>query len=122
MGTANSTAARSASVGASQLDRDSRVLPAKNRARATNNPFRVLDAPNPRVRDRRRRDLIALLLEWLGGPGAVSDMALVTVRKAAELTVVAETVHAEMLSGHVVDPTVLVRLEGEARRAVRARA
>jgi hypothetical protein len=33
---------------------------------------------------------------------------------------VAETVRAEMLNGRVVDPTALVRLEGEARRAVRA--
>jgi hypothetical protein len=120
METANLAAARPVSVGASQSDRGSRVLPAKNRAKATNNPFFALNTLNPRVRNRRRRDLIAMLIDGLGGPGAVSDMALVTVRKAAELTLVAETVRAEVLNGRVVDPTALVRLEGEARRAVRA--
>jgi hypothetical protein len=45
---------------------------------------------------------------------------LTAVRKAAELTVAAEMLRASMLNGANVDPSNLVKLEGEARRAVRA--
>ena len=47
---------------------------------------------------------------------------LVAVRKAAELTVAAEMARAAVLNGgsNAADLDVLIKLEGEARRAVRA--
>lgn len=71
---------------------------------------------------RRRRDLIALFIDGLGGRDAVTDLTLVTVRKAAELTVAAEAARAAVLAGGkcAADLDMLVKLEGEARRAVRA--
>jgi len=69
---------------------------------------------------RRRRDLVSIYLAALGGRVAVSELQLVQVRKAAELTVAAETVRAQVLAGAAVNVDTLVKLEGEARRAVRA--
>ena len=56
------------------------------------------------------------------GPDAVTDLMLVTVRKAAELTVAAEAARAAVLAGGscAADLDMLVKLEGEARRAIRA--
>jgi hypothetical protein len=68
--------------------------------------------------DRRRRDLVATFMDALGGPSVVND--LTQVRKAAELTALAEATRARMLLGAVTDITALIRIEGEARRACRA--
>jgi cobalamin-dependent methionine synthase I len=70
--------------------------------------------------DRRRRDLVATFMAALGGPSVVNDLTQVTVRKAAELVVLAEATRAGMLNGVVTDITALIRIEGEARRACRA--
>jgi hypothetical protein len=69
---------------------------------------------------RRRRDLIRMFIAAIG-PEA-GDLALVTVRKAAELTVAAEAARARVLNGGTcaADLDMLVKLEGEARRAIRA--
>lgn len=58
----------------------------------------------------------------LGGPHAVSDLALVGVRRAAELTCAAEAQRATVLNGgnNAATLDALIKLEGEARRAVRA--
>ena len=56
----------------------------------------------------------------LGGPSVVNELTQVTVRKAAELVVLAEATRAGMLNGVVTDITALIRIEGEARRACRA--
>jgi hypothetical protein len=62
------------------------------------------------------------------GPGAVTDLTLVAIRRAAELTVAAEIARARVLNGGTneadricaADLDMLVKLEGEARRAIRA--
>ena len=56
----------------------------------------------------------------LGGPSVVNELTQVTVRKAAELVVLAEATRAAMLNGVLTDITALIRIEGEARRACRA--
>ena len=51
----------------------------------------------------------------------MSELQLVQVRKAAELTTAAEAVRARVLAGDATaDLDALVKLEGEAKRAVRA--
>jgi hypothetical protein len=92
------------------------------RSRATNDPLFLARDQTGRRQARRRRDLVRMLIDGLGGQGAVSDLTLVTVRKAAELTVAAEAARAAVLNGGscAADLDMLVKLEGEARRAVRA--
>jgi hypothetical protein len=69
---------------------------------------------------RRVRDFAEDYAAALGGWGALSDVLAATVRRAAELMALAEESRAEALRSGIVDPVGLVRLEGEARRAVRA--
>jgi hypothetical protein len=69
--------------------------------------------------DRRRRDLVATFMAALGGPSVVNDLTQVTVRKAAELVVLAEATRANMLNGVPTDMLALVRLEGVAARAIK---
>jgi hypothetical protein len=93
----------------------------KGRARATNDPAYVPLASSHRAQSRRRRDLVAIFFDALGGRAAVSELQLVQVRKAAELTTAAKAVRARVLAGDATaDLDALVKLEGEARRAVRA--
>jgi len=54
----------------------------KGRARATNDPAYVPLASSHRAQSRRRRDLVAIFLDALGGRAAVSELQLVQVRKA----------------------------------------
>ena len=62
--------------------------------------------------------LAAIFLDALGGRAAVSELQLVQVRKAAELTTAAEAVRARVLAGDAaMDLELLVKIEGEARRA-----
>jgi len=95
-----------------------------NRSKVTNDPHYLRGTrgrDGRTVQGRRRRDLVTIFINAIGGRAAASELQLVQIRKAAELTVAAETVRARVLVG---DPAVnvadLVRLEGEARRAVRA--
>jgi hypothetical protein len=69
---------------------------------------------------RRVRDLAESYASQLGGWLALSDTMAANVRKAAELTSLAEQSRAEALRNGNVDPLALVRLEGAATRAVRA--
>jgi ribosomal protein S21 len=99
--------------------------PSRQRARATNDPFyraRGSQSLSQAGQDRRRRDLVAIYIEALGGIDAVSDLKLVAIRKAAELTVAAETTRSIVLSSSNNAATLdaLVKVEGEARRAIRA--
>ena len=95
--------------------------PPSSRSRSTNDPkFLSRQPPNPRAMDRRRRDLVETIMAALGGPSVVNDLTQVTVRKAAELVVLAEATRAGMLNGVVTDITALIRIEGEARRACRS--
>src|SRR6516225_7756862 len=70
----------------------------KGRARATNDPASVPLASSHRAQSRRRRDLVAIFLDALGGRAAVSEQ-LVEVRKAAELTTAAEVVRSPPAKG-----------------------
>jgi hypothetical protein len=54
------------------------------------------------------------------GPDAANGLTAVMVRKAAELTVMAEATRAAMLAGTPTDMLGLVRLEGTAARAIKA--
>ena len=56
-------------------------------------------ASSHRAQWRRRRDLVAIFLDALGGRAAVSELQLVQVRKAAELATAAEAVRARVLAG-----------------------
>jgi hypothetical protein len=99
----------------SRLTREQKM----GRSKTTNKPG-YLAPPTPLRQTRRRRDLIRMFIAALG-PDA-GDLALVTVRKAAELTVAAEAARARVLNGGTcaADLDMLVKLEGEARRAIRA--
>jgi hypothetical protein len=69
---------------------------------------------------RRLRDLAETFAARLGGWAALSDALAANVRKAAELSALAEQARADALRNGNVDPVALVRLEGAASRAVRA--
>jgi hypothetical protein len=101
----------------SRLTREQKM----GRSKTTNKPG-YLAPLTPLRQTRRRRDLVRLFVAGLGGPDAVTDLMLVTVRKAAELTVAAEAARARVLNGGTcaADLDMLVKLEGEARRATRA--
>jgi hypothetical protein len=55
----------------------------------------------------------------LGGKGAVSDLAMLQVRRCAELQTMCEMARASMLNGAPTDMLALVRLEGACVRALR---
>jgi hypothetical protein len=90
------------------------------RSRSTNDPRYLPKQPNPRAQDRRRCDLITAFVNALGGPEAVNDLAMLQVRRCAELQAMCEMARAGMLNGTQTDMLALVRLEGVAARAVRA--
>ncbi len=94
--------------------------PATVRSRISNDPRHVPGLDGRKAEQRRRRDLVAIYIDALGGRAAVSEVQLVEVRKAAELTAAVEVVRARVLAGAEADLGALVKLEGEARRAVRA--
>ena len=68
-------------------------------ARAINDPGYVPLASSHRAQSRRRRDLVAIFLDALGGRAVVSELQLVQVRKAAELTTAAEVVRSPPAKG-----------------------
>jgi hypothetical protein len=89
------------------------------RSRTTNRPGH-LALPTPLRQSRRRNDLIRMFIEALPD---VTDLALVAVKRAAELTCAAERARALILTSPSVlatDLEMLSRLEGAAARAVRA--
>ena len=69
---------------------------------------------------RRLHDLATGFAVQLGGWSALSDTMAANVRKAAELTALAEQTRADALRNGNINPLALVRLEGAANRAVRA--
>jgi hypothetical protein len=89
------------------------------RAAATNNP-RALTGLTRQAQARRRHDLIRTFLAALGGKDAVSPVAMLQVKKAAELLSLAESVRSSLIGDPTRDVTGLVRLEGEARRTLHA--
>jgi hypothetical protein len=89
------------------------------RARASNKPSASSVDGRSRV-GRRVRDLAGSFASQLGGWATLSDTMAANVRRAAELSALAERARAEALRDGNVDPLALVRLEGAAGRAVKA--
>jgi hypothetical protein len=72
---------------------------------------------------RRRRELIDIYSAALGGAAALSEGQLIDIRKAAELTALAEQARARAMregASGAGELTAMVRLEGMAARAVRS--
>jgi hypothetical protein len=89
----------------------------KGRARGTNDPAYVPLASSHRAQSRRRRDLVAIFLDALGGTATESTGG------AAEEGCRADPCGrniARVLAGGAFDLDTLVKLESEARRAVSA--
>jgi hypothetical protein len=103
-----------------QSGRPTRRMPAASRSAITNSPNYMPTSPLNRVAvNRRRRDLVAMLVEACGGEGALSELAMVEIRKAAELVVAAEMARVATLNGTApVDVAGLTKLENLARRAM----
>ena len=93
--------------------------PAHCRARISNKPHRMVIDGRSQL-GRRLQDLAESFAAQLGGWAGMSDMLAANVRRAAELSTLAEQTRAEALRAGNVDPLALVRLEGAATRAVRA--
>lgn len=93
-----------------------------NRSKVTNSPQFVAGADNRSPWARRRRDLVDAFVAALGGIEKLSEVHLTDVRRAAELTVIAEQARAKALTegAAAFDLTGIVRAEGAASRAVRA--
>jgi len=92
-----------------------------NRSRITNDPRHIPGRDGRKTQERRRRDLVAIYIDALGGADAVTDLQRIGIRKAAELTAAAEMLRARVLSGDATaDLGALVKVENAARRAVRA--
>jgi hypothetical protein len=90
------------------------------RASITNDPRRVRSIDGRSEAGRRRRDLIDIFVEALGGPDTVTDARMVDVVRAAELIAVTEATRAALLKGNQsIDLLALSRIEGTADRAVR---
>lgn len=72
---------------------------------------------------RRRRQLIETFTAALGGAGVVSEGQAIDIRKAAELTALAEQARARAMregTGGAAQLSAMVRLESTAARAVKA--
>jgi hypothetical protein len=72
---------------------------------------------------KRRRELIAIYTAALGGILALTDGQQIDIRKAAELTALAEQARARAMRDGFADAgdlSAMVRLESTAARAVRA--
>jgi hypothetical protein len=72
---------------------------------------------------RRRRELIVVYTAALGGAAALSEGQRIDIRKAAELTALAEQARARAMRQGTTDASeisAMVRLESTASRAVRA--
>ena len=100
--------------------RRTRVDPLSKKSRsAVTNRSRVHASGDERTANARRfRDLIGAFSADLGDDISESDMAL--VRMAAILTLRAEQIQAEITAGEDIDPEVLTKLAGAARRSMQA--
>jgi len=93
-----------------------------NRAKITNDARYLAGHSGRTPAGRRRRDLVNAFIEALGGPDKVTSVQLTDIRRAAELTALAEETRGRALCEGIaaVDLQGLIRLEGAASRAVRA--
>jgi hypothetical protein len=95
-------------------------LPRNLRARVTNESRVLVGVDGHSAEARRFKDLVDGFADALGGEAALTEVQRTAVRRAAELTTLAEQTRARALRGEPVDPLALVRLEGMTARAVRA--
>jgi hypothetical protein len=101
------------------VDHRSTTPRARNqRSRITNLPHKPVIAATSTY-GKRLRDVMEFYASALGGWAGLSDIAAASVRKAAELTVLAEQARHEALRNGCSDPDQLIRLENLAARAVR---
>jgi hypothetical protein len=92
---------------------------ANNRSRITNRPQRMAISGRSAL-GRRVADLAEGFASQLGGWSALSPIMAANVRKAAELTALAERLRQEALRNGNVDPAAVVKIEGASNRAVRS--
>jgi ribosomal protein L13E len=97
-----------------------RPLPRNLRARVTNASKMLVGVDGRSAEARRFKDLVDSFAEALGGEAALTEVQRTAIRRASELTTLAEQQRARALRGESVDPLALVRLEGMTARAVRA--
>jgi hypothetical protein len=92
-----------------------------NRAKSTNDPRHLPGHSGRTPAGRRRRDLVTFFVDALGGADKVTPVQLMGIRRAAELTALAEETRAKALCDGLAagELAALVRLEGAASRAVR---
>jgi hypothetical protein len=92
--------------------------PRNQRSRVSNRPQRMVVSARTAA-GRRLRDLADAYAQVLGGWAGLSDVQAANVRKAAELTALAEQARADALRNGCNDPAALTRLEHLADKAVR---
>ena len=93
--------------------------PRNLRCRTTNDLLAIEGIDRRSTGGRRYQDLIDSFAGALGGEAALTETQQIAVRRAAELTMLAERARNKALCGEPVDP-LLCRLEGMTARAVRA--
>ena len=94
--------------------------PTNVRSKITNNRHRIPGLDGRTATGRRCWDLVNAYVAAIGGWSAVSDLVLIDVRRAAQLTTIAEEARAHALqTTGIIDLAALTRVEGAADRAVR---
>jgi hypothetical protein len=78
------------------------------RARVTNNPSFLAGTVTPRAQARRHRDIVRILLKAIGPE--VTDLTLIAVKRAAELTLASEHARAVLLTSVSIGPNDLEML------------
>jgi hypothetical protein len=95
--------------------------PTNVRSKITNNRHRIPGLDGRTATGRRCWDLVNAYVAALGGWSKVNDLVLMDIRRAAQLTTIAEearTLALQTAAGKV-DLAALTRVEGAADRAVR---
>ena len=91
----------------------------KYRCRATNEPTAFLEGVDGRsVIARRFRDLVAAIVEDLGGAEAITEGELQLVRRAASLCVQCELLEAEAARGAALEVDSYVKLVNALNRTL----
>jgi hypothetical protein len=95
--------------------------PKKVQAETTREMYRLPGVHKQSQTGRRFEDLARGFVKALGGDESnLTEPQRAAIRRAAELSTLAEQMRCQALRGEDVDRLALVRLEGQASRAVRA--
>jgi hypothetical protein len=95
------------------------MRPANNRSRLSNRP-RTFAISGRSALGRRVRDLADDFAAQLGGWSTLTPLQTTAVKRASELSALAEQSRADALRNGCIDPLALSRLEGCADRAWRS--